>query len=233
MHDQHVAVVGGSSGVGLALAGLTADQGARVTLLARDAARLATASAASPGSAGLTMDLRRPEAMGEVAAALGQVDHLVICAGVYRPASLTGSGVDQWRELLEERLVGPLALIKALGSAITGSITLFSGTVARRPLPGSIWHSIAAAGMESAVRALSLELAPVRVNALAPGAIDTPMLRALLAPDADAAIARMAERLPVRRIASAEDVARAVLLAMTNPFITGTTIAIDGGAVLV
>jgi NAD(P)-dependent dehydrogenase (short-subunit alcohol dehydrogenase family) len=68
---------------------------------------------------------------------------------------------------------------------------------------------------------------------LAPGAIDTPMLRALLAPDADAAIARMAERLPVRRIASAEDVARAVLLAMTNPFITGTTIAIDGGAVLV
>jgi NAD(P)-dependent dehydrogenase (short-subunit alcohol dehydrogenase family) len=126
-----------------------------------------------------------------------------------------------------------MTLIRCLASSITTSIVLFSGTVARRPLHGSVWPSIAAAGVEGAVRSLALELAPVRVNAVAPGAIDTPLLTRVLGPDKEKRAAALAARLPVGRIGTPRDAAAAVLFVMTNPFVTGTTLEIDGGATLV
>jgi NAD(P)-dependent dehydrogenase (short-subunit alcohol dehydrogenase family) len=96
-----------------------------------------------------------------------------------------------------------------------------------------VWHSLVASGVEGAVRALAVELAPVRVNAVAPGAIDTPMLDRALGADKEVRTAAMAARLPARRVGSATDAAEAVLFLMTNRFMTGATLEIDGGAVLV
>ena len=233
LRGRHVVVVGGSSGVGLAVAMRAARHGAAVTLLARDPAKLGEAARLVRAARFIPFDLRAVDTIPMVARSLGAVDHLIICAGVYHAATLEASTVEDWRGVLDERLVGPLALIKALGPAIGSSIVMFSGTVARRPLPGSVWHSIVASGMESAVRALAVELAPLRVNAVAPGAVDTPMLARALGSQKDERLARLAATLPARRIGAAEDIADVVLLAMTNPFMTGTTIEIDGGAVLV
>src|SRR5579863_10327765 len=157
--ERHVVIVGGSSGVGLALAALAAAAGARLTLMARDGARLAAAARQVGGAEVRTLDLRAPETVVAAGEALGETDHLVITAGEYNPATLAASGPEDWRAMLEERLVGPLILIKAIAPRITTSIVLFSGTVARRPLPGSVWPLIATSGVESAVRALALELA--------------------------------------------------------------------------
>jgi NAD(P)-dependent dehydrogenase (short-subunit alcohol dehydrogenase family) len=231
--DRHVVVVGGSSGIGLAVAQMAATRGARLTLMARSAERLAAAAELVGGAQVRTLDLRQPETVAAAARALGEVDHLVITAGEYAPARLADSQPAGWRALVEERLVGPLSLIRDVAPRITSSIVVFSGTVARRPLPGSVWHSLAAAGMEAAVRALAVELAPVRVNAIAPGAIDTPMLDRVLGAQKAERTAAMAARLPARRVGSSWDAAEAVLFVMTNAFMTGATVQIDGGSVLV
>lgn len=230
---KHVVIVGGSSGVGLALADQVRQMGARVTLMGRDRAKLDAAAASVGGADIRTIDLRRPDAVAEAVRGLAPAEHLVITAGTYGRSVIAESGPDDWRAILEERVIGPLTMVKAMAPTLTGSIVLFSGTVARRPLPGSTLPSIAIAGVESAARALALELAPIRVNCVAPGAIDTPMLSSALGANKDAATSAMAARLPARRIGAPADAAQAALFLMTNPFMTGAVIEIDGGAAVI
>jgi NAD(P)-dependent dehydrogenase (short-subunit alcohol dehydrogenase family) len=116
---------------------------------------------------------------------------------------------------------------------LTTSVVLFSGTLSQRPGTDSTVFSSALAGVESAGRALARELAPVRVNVVVPGAVDTPMLHGLMGAHREAASAAMAAHLPAGRIGAPEDVAEAVMFLMTNPFMTGAVIRIDGGGVLV
>lgn len=228
-----VMVVGGSSGIGLAVAEAAARQGAGLILAGRDPAKLEAAAARAGGAKTVSIDLRRLDSVLAAAEGIERVDHLVITAGGFAPAALEASTPDDWRGVLEERLIGPLALVKALGPRIAGSITLFSGTIAQRPFPGSAILAAAASGVESAVRALALELAPVRVNAVAPGMVDTPMLDGVLGAGKADAIAATAARLPARHVGTADDIAQAVLFLMANRYMTGKTIEIDGGAPLI
>src|SRR5262249_32560260 len=138
-----------------------------------------------------------------------------------------------WRDILEERLIGPLALIKALAPRITSSIVLFSGIIARKPSVELPLLSAAAAAVESAARSLALGLAPVRVHAVAPGMIDTPMLDALLQENKADICAAAASIFPARRVGTADDVAAAAIFLLTNPFVTGAVIEVDGGAKLI
>lgn len=230
LESQRVAVVGGSSGVGLAIATRAGACGALVTLLGRDPARLESAAAIAGAAEVRELDLRRPETLAPAVAGMAQLSHLVITAGTFNPAPLADSGSEDWRGIFEERLIGPLTLIQLLAARITGSIVLFSGTLARRPSAGCVPLSAAVAGVESAARALALELAPVRVNAVAPGMLDTPMLEKALSSSKDRICGEVAARLPARRIGTAEDAAGAALFLMTSAYMTGATIEIDGGA---
>ncbi len=113
------------------------------------------------------------------------------------------------------------------------SITFISGVFAERPAPGQVAASCANAALEALARALAVELGPIRVNAVSPGLVDTPMWHAMPEERRAAFFASAAEKLPARRICSDEDVAALVLVCMTNPVLTGAVIKIDGGYSLV
>jgi NAD(P)-dependent dehydrogenase (short-subunit alcohol dehydrogenase family) len=231
LDGHHILIVGGSSGVGLAIARKAAAQGARLTLAARDPDRLAEAAASVPGAVPLSVDLLRPEEAARAVGDIGPIDHLVVSAGTVGFSTLAESDETEWRTVLEERLIGPLAVIKA--AAPSRSILLFSGTIARRPRPGAVLLAAAAAGVEAAVRALSLELAPVRVNALAPGLLDTELLDRVLGAAKPEVLVQTAAKLPVGKVGTADDAADAALLLLHNSYITGTILRIDGGAPLI
>jgi NAD(P)-dependent dehydrogenase (short-subunit alcohol dehydrogenase family) len=231
--DKHVVVVGGSSGMGLAIARQASAAGARLTLLARDANKLESAASQVRNAGFRTIDLKNMETIPASVANLGVVDHLVVTAGTARVMPLASTGPTEWRAVVEERLIGPLLVIKILASQISESIVFFSGTIARRPTAAGAIMAAAAAGVENMVRALSLELSPVRVNAVVPGMVDTPMLDDFLSSHKQQAVADMTAKLPAKRIGTADDAAQAALLLMTNPFVNGASIVIDGGGVLV
>jgi NAD(P)-dependent dehydrogenase (short-subunit alcohol dehydrogenase family) len=230
---QHVAIVGASSGVGLALARLAAAAGARLTLFARDVPKLQTATRNITNVDPRYLDLKKPQSIEQALLNLDDVSHLVVTAGTFALTPLADTHIDEWRGTIEERVIGPLLLIKVLAPQIRESIVLFSGSIARRPIPGCAVMAAAAAAVESLARALSLELAPVRVNVVAPGALDTPMIDGILGSDKARVLLDMTTRVPARRVGSADDAAHAALFLMTNPYMSAATIEIDGGAKLV
>ena len=230
---QHVAIVGASSGVGLALARLAAAAGARLTLFARDVPKLQKATQNITNTDPRYLDLKEPQSIEQALLNLDDVDHLVITAGTFAPTPFVDTRIDEWRGILEERVIGPLTLIRALAPQIRESIVLFSGSIARRPTLGCTAMAAAAAAVESLARALCLELAPIRVNAVAPGMLDTPMIDGILGSDKARVLRDMSNRVPARRIGSADDAAHAALFLMTNPYMSAATIEIDGGAKLV
>lgn len=230
---QHVAIIGASSGVGLALAGSAAAAGARLTLFGRDMPKLRSASRSIPNADLRYLDLHDASSIGRALLDIPDVDHLVITAGTFALTPFADTHVEQWRSIVEERIIGPLTLIKTLAPKIRRSIVLFSGGIARRPVPGCAVLAAAVAGVEGLARALSLELAPIRVNVVAPGALDTPMIDKVLGPHKDQAFSHMAASVPARRVGTADDAAHAALFLMTNVYMTGAMIEIDGGAKLV
>jgi NAD(P)-dependent dehydrogenase (short-subunit alcohol dehydrogenase family) len=229
---RHVVVLGGSSGIGLELSRLVREHGGTVTIIARDEQRLAAAAEELGGVNAVAADLREIDTLSAKIAAIGPFDHLVITAGTVAFGTLAQTEPAQWRQILEERIIGPLSVIKTARINEGGSIVLFSGTLAHRPSIGSAPISAAVAGVEALVRALAVELAPLRVNAVAPGLVDTPLLDSLGKSKVEL-LSSTAAKLPVGRVGEPKDVARLVLHVLTNPYITGTTFAIDGGGRLV
>ncbi len=114
-----------------------------------------------------------------------------------------------------------------------GSITLTGGVSTTRPAPGAFISALGTAAAEQMARALSLELAPIRVNAVSPGFTDTPMWDPILGAAKEATFAAVSKKLPIERIAAAEEVAEAVLFLMSNAAITGEVVHVDGGGRLV
>jgi NAD(P)-dependent dehydrogenase (short-subunit alcohol dehydrogenase family) len=164
----------------------------------------------------------------------GHVDHVFVPAGELRPGGgdLLKSDLDGLRSILEVRLLGVTHVVRQARPKMEGgSITLMSGLYSTRPAPGGGMAAAAVAAVEGMTRALALDLAPIRVNAVAPGLIDTPLWDSFGA-QREAILARGA-RLPVGRIGRPEEVAAAVIFLMNNGFVTGTVLPIDGGGGLV
>jgi NAD(P)-dependent dehydrogenase (short-subunit alcohol dehydrogenase family) len=233
LSGQHVLVVGASSGMGRGVAKHAAEAGARLTLMGRDAGRLRPVAEEIGGADVREIDLRLEETIRPSIEGLAGVDHLVVTAGTYGVAELAQSQPADWRAILEERIVGPLLLVKALGERLTGSMTLYTGSTVRRPSVGAVLPTAALGGVEAMVKALAVELAPVRANAVSPGIFDTPLLDTVLGDAKPEVVRASAERLPARHVGTPDDAASAAMFLMTNPFITGTTIELDGGGTLV
>ncbi|MEW6642723.1 MAG: SDR family oxidoreductase [Pseudomonadota bacterium] len=228
---QTVAVVGGSSGLGFAIAAEARRQGADLVLVARDPDRLRHAAAALGGAAMVAADIADPQAASALFDGIAALDHLVITAGTARLLPLAAHTAGDLAAVLAERLVGPLLAIKAAAPRLRagGSITLTSAQLSTRPIAAGAVFAAAVAGVEAMARALALELAPIRVNALAPGLIDTPLLDALLGDAKRQVLEASAASVPARRVGRPQDVAQAALLLMTNGFITGEVLHVDGG----
>jgi len=220
--------------MGLALAELLVSQGAGVAIAGRSAERLAAAAARLDGRpTTLTMDIADEDSVRRTLAAVGPLDHVVVTAadatGAYAP--LAEFPLDAARAIVATKLLGPWLVAKHAAAALRpgGSITFTSGIAAYRPGPGASMIATVNGALESLARSLALELAPVRVNVVSPGWVDTPIWDTLAGPAKAERLAAMAARLPAGRIGHPSDIASAFASLMDNGFITGTVLHVDGG----
>ena len=236
LQDRSVVVFGGTSGIGLAAARQAKAAGEAVIVVGRDAAgaeRVATEN----GFAGWrAADVTRPDAVAAALADIPRVDHLALLAGTFVAGKIREAEVDHLKRAFDERIWAAVHALRALGDRLAGdgSVTLISGALADRPsAQGTAVLAAASAAMEAFARGLALELAPVRVNALSPGTTDTPLLARTLGAHRDAYVAGLTERLPQRRLGTAEEAGAAVVFLMGNGFMNGETLHIDGGGRLI
>jgi NAD(P)-dependent dehydrogenase (short-subunit alcohol dehydrogenase family) len=169
-----------------------------------------------------------------VAAALtdaGPLDHVVSTAGAAANGPVSDLDIGAVDRAVRAKLGGAILLAKHAAPRLPdhGSLTFFSGFVAWRPRSGQAVMAMTNGGLAHLAPALAVELAPRRVNVISPGVVDTGLWDGL-GPDREAFFERTAETTPARRVGRPRDVARAVLLAMTNTFITGSVLHVDGGA---
>lgn len=231
-----VVVIGGSSGIGLATARAAAGAGAHVTIAGRDQARLDEALASLPdGVRGVAADVSDEGAVRDLFAGFDHVDHVATLAGSHVSGNLTDLSVDELRGPVDSRFWGPLFVGKhAAPKMTTGSITICTGAGVDRPRSGNAIVTASAGGSEFLARAMAVELAPIRINVIRPGIIDTPLLDRLAAGiDRETILKLMGDRTPLGRAGQPEEVADAILFLMGNAYVTGATLAVDGGASLV
>jgi NAD(P)-dependent dehydrogenase (short-subunit alcohol dehydrogenase family) len=229
-------IVGGTSGIGLAAAQLLHERGDTVHIVGRDKERLDAAVATAPGLIGHRADGGDRAEIAAVVAAVGRLDRLIVTlSGSDGPGPIAGLDLQMLRGAFEAKFWAHLTVLQAVlpQLAPTGSITLLGAISARTGMPGTAGIAALNGAVEALVKPLAAELAPIRVNGVSPGIVDTPWWSGLPGDDRKAYFAQAASALPVRRIATAADVAEVVVLAATNPNLTGTVIETDGGARLV
>jgi NAD(P)-dependent dehydrogenase (short-subunit alcohol dehydrogenase family) len=236
LEGQRVVIIGGSSGIGLETARLALAKGALVTIAGRSEERLKKAGA-DLNSEKLRLavaDITDEASIRTLFAAEKQIDHVFLPAGELRPGGGDALETDSpdLESLLKLRLLGVVHVVRQIKSKMnSGSLTLMSGLYSTRPGKGGAMGAAAVAAVEGMTRALALDLAPLRVNAVAPGLIDTPLWDAF--GEHREQIKAMGASLPVGRIGKPQDVASGVLFLMTNGFVTGSVLTIDGGGSLV
>ncbi|MGW4303357.1 SDR family oxidoreductase [Streptomyces sp. NPDC004376] len=235
--SQHTAlVVGGTSGIGLATARLLAERGATVHVIGRGKERLDGLAATDPTLVGHRADATDGEQVRAVAASIGTVDWLVLAAsGGQGAGPLAELDLAVLRQAFDAKLWAHLATLQAVLPYLSpnGSITLLGAISARAAMPGTAGLAAVNGAIEALVRPLAVELAPIRVNAVSPGLVDTPWWDGLPEDARQGYFAQAAAALPVRHVATAEEVGEVVALAATNGNVTGTVLEADGGARLV
>lgn len=232
---QSVLIIGGSSGIGFAAGQLLVDLGAYVTLAARDAARLAAAASRLEGRVQTRpADVSDPASLRSLFESIEQLDHVFVTAAAAAVGPIATTNIATLRPMLDNHIWGTyeIARLAALRLRAGGSLTVLSNSFVYRPMPGVAVMAAAMAGVEGMVRALALELAPLRVNAVQASATDTPMFHAFYGGADDAQVAAVGAGLLLGRVARAEEAASAALFCMANPYVTGTAVVVDGGASL-
>jgi NAD(P)-dependent dehydrogenase (short-subunit alcohol dehydrogenase family) len=223
-----VVVIGGTTGIGHAIAGAYAQRGARVVVAGRDEARASAAAAELNGDArGLAIDIADPSTIGESLGGLERVDRLVISAILRDANSVRDYDVAGAVQLSTMKLVGYTEVVHQLVDrfAEDASILLFGGLAKDRPYPGSTTVTTVNGAVSTLIRAIAIELAPIRVNAIHPGIVgDTPFWSGK-----QEALDRVLERTPTGRLVQTKDVVDAALFLLENPAMNGTNLAVDGG----
>ena len=249
MSGKRYLVTGASRGIGAAVVDALARRGDRVMAFGRDEAALRAVAQPHRKKVWVAVgDLRHARArdrlVGKAVDALGGLDVLVQCAGVVRYEGVGGIGEDALREQLDVNLVGPLMLAQSAVEPLSesrGAIVNVTSTLAARPAPGTAAYAATKAAMVAWTKTFAAELAPrVRVNAVAPGVVDTQMIRQVrLAPGEampEDPVTRIADQLealrglhPLGRLGDPRDVAEAVLYLLDAQWVTGSVLTVDGG----
>ncbi|WP_235783432.1 SDR family oxidoreductase [Amycolatopsis orientalis] len=229
MRDKKMVIIGGGSGIARRLAADAAEAGATVVLAGREPRTLDLS-----GVTTARVDLGDEDSIRALAAQVGSWDHLVSLAANHANGPVTALAREAITSAFDAKVIGPLLLAKHFAPAARdgGSILLFSGFAAWRPAPGLSVMATTNGAVGHLAEALAVELAPVRVNALSPGIVDSGSWDRLGA-DRDAFFADTAARNPARRVGRPADIASAALLTLANPFLTGSTVHVDGGGRLV
>ena len=228
---KKVVVVGGSSGIGLSTAEMAVREGAEVIIASRNAERL-NAVAGNIGAKAIAADVTSDKSVEDLFRACGPVDHVVVTAAQLRSGPFKTVPMDDVRATMEGKFWGAWRVARFADIRPGGSLTLVSGFLSIRPRPNSAIVGAANGAIESLARSLALELAPVRVNCVSPGIIDTPIRAAMPEAARREMLTKTAASLPVGRVGVCEDIARQILAFMTIGFATGSIVYIDGGALI-
>jgi NAD(P)-dependent dehydrogenase (short-subunit alcohol dehydrogenase family) len=233
---QTVVVLGGSAGIGLETARRARAEGAKVVLTGRDPERLRRAAIEIDAASTAAFDATDPEALERFFRDLpGQIDHVMVTAGRPPYGRVLEMDVAQVRRALDDHLAMAIQVARhAAGKVRPGGALLFmSGTGARRPAIGLALTATLTAALPALVANLALEIAPVRVNVIAAGFVDTPLSAELLGDQLERRRTQLRETLPIRRVVGPGDVAALAIHIMVNGALTGATYDVDGGQQLV
>jgi NAD(P)-dependent dehydrogenase (short-subunit alcohol dehydrogenase family) len=230
LEGQTVVVIGGSSGIGLATARRARDQGARVIITARDPDRLFRAGLELRASIA-AFDATDLDRLARFFAELpGQVDHVLLSGGGPCDTAVADLGPETARRDVDRHLLLPLQVARNAADKMRpgGTLLLISGIGGRSATAGAVIAAVSTA-LPAMTKSLALELAPVRVNLIAPGFVDTPLSAAILGDRLDARRDELRATLPIGRVVGPTDVAALAVHLMTNTAVTGATFDIDGG----
>jgi NAD(P)-dependent dehydrogenase (short-subunit alcohol dehydrogenase family) len=229
---QTVVVIGGSSGIGLETARQARGKGAQVILTGRDADRLQQAANAVDALRAAAFDAtdfaRLDQFFNELP---GPIDHVMVSGRGPYYAPLREIDLDEVRRDMEQHMFLPIEVARhAIGKVRPGgSLVLIGGTGGRRAGIGLTTISTLTAGLPALTRNLAIEIAPIRVNLVAAGFVDTPLSARLLGDQLAARREELRSTLPIRRVVGPEDVATLALHLMINTALTGATYDVDGG----
>lgn len=230
---KHVVIVGGSSGMGKATAKMAQSLGATVTIASRNLEKLAAAASEIGGGVRVSpLDTTNEQTVEAWAAALGPVDHLVISASSAAHGAFADLPTDDLRSMFEAKFTGPYVTAREVLPYLQagGSITFFSGVLSRRPAVGATGLAAVNAAVEALSKGLAQELAGrVRVNCISPGMVDTEAYASMTSEARAAMYEQVGASLPVGRIGHSAEIAQAVVMAMTNGYLTGAVLDVDGG----
>jgi NAD(P)-dependent dehydrogenase (short-subunit alcohol dehydrogenase family) len=232
LQGQTVVLIGGSSGIGLETARRAHAEGAEVILTGRRADRLEQAAKEVGASSTAAFDATDPAALGEFFAGLsGTIDHLLLTGPGPYYAPLAELDRDRAHRDFDAHLWLYIAVTQhAAGRVRPGGTLLFmGGTGARRPGPGGSLSSALTGAQPALIKNLALEAAPIRVNLIAAGFVDSPLSASLLGGDLDKRREQLRATLPIGRVVEPADIARLAVHIMTNTALTGATYDIDGG----
>ncbi|MEX2694914.1 SDR family oxidoreductase [Rhizobium mongolense] len=234
--NSRILVVGGGSGMGLALTRRSLAAGAEVVIAGRNAEKLKRVSEELRNPAALhtaAIDITQEDQVAGLLGKIGRLDHIVSTAADIEGAYelLPSLDLKTAQRVVESKIYGPLLLAKYGAPLLPagGSITFTSGIAAYRPSARGAVVAAVNAALEGLVRALAIELAPIRVNAVSPGWVDTPIWTFVAGDKKDDTLGAMADRLPVGRVGRADDIADAISFLIGNTFTTGTVLHVEGG----
>ncbi|QXE38478.1 SDR family oxidoreductase [Streptomyces sp. GMY02] len=234
LRNKTVLVVGRGSGIARAVTDAALAAGARVIAAGRDRSTL---EKDYKGTDVLTksVDLTDEDSIAALAEGLGSVDHVVSVASARARGKVSELTPEAILLSFHTKVVGPIMLAKHFAPNMpeNGSFVLFSGVAALEPDPGFLAVAATNGSVNTVTRSLAVELAPIRVNAISPGTIDTGAWDALGEQRKAEFFARLSKDNPSRRIGTPDDIAQAVIFALTNTFMTGVSLPVDGGQPLV
>jgi NAD(P)-dependent dehydrogenase (short-subunit alcohol dehydrogenase family) len=237
LSEKRIVVLGGSSGIGLAVAKQVVARGARAIIASSNADRVGQALATLGEKAeGHTLDLSKERAIQDFFHQIGDFDHLVFTAGdTLQLNELSATDLDKARQAFELRYWAVMAAVKHASARIRkgGSIVLTTGIAGERPRKGWTVAASVCGAIVSLTRALAVELAPIRVNAVSPGVVRTNLWSNMSAAEREAMYETVGSSLPVGRVGEPDDIAQAYLFLIQEGFSTGQTVVVDGGTVLV
>ncbi|MCD6075377.1 MAG: short-chain dehydrogenase/reductase, partial [Rhodospirillales bacterium] len=231
LKNKKVLIVGGSSGIGLGTAQMTAEAGANVTIVGRDQTRLNEALKTLPkGVVAKILDATSDAQVDAFFKTDPIWDHVVTSAGAGGRGVLADIAMDKALAAMDGKFWAYYRIARAVKLAPDGSLTFVSGLLSQKAAPGAALVSAVNAAVEGLTGGLALDFAPARVNTICPGAVDTPLWDQLAPAARKALYERVAKTLPTRMMGKPEHIAHSIMMVMTNPYITGTVMFIEGGS---